>query len=461
MTFSFRFSQAQHVAWVCALAVTLTAAHAQDISSERLSNPLSLSQAYAHALEMDATLRATRAQTDAVNERVEQARAQLRPRVSFNASRFHNDLDRTQPNILGQTTTTPEKYYSSSQNLQVRQPLYRPALSWGVDVALAQKDDAQAMLAGEIQNLGVKVLEAYLQVLLAQDQEALLRRQEQLAIQQLQSAQKRFAGGQGIRTDIDEAQARIDLLATQQLQARQSRQTALLQLQSMTQQPVESVYSLDAEALDINGFMAQTPVFWMDKAQVSSPELQAMRARVASARMDVQRAQSSHQPAIDALLHISRSVSENVTSPRSAFTNRQIGLQLDMPLYAGGAVQSAVRQAMSEQTRLEETLEAARRDLNVRVQREWRGVTESVLRTNALMRAVASADQMVVSVKRSFEAGFRTVLDVLNAEQQAQQARRDLGEARLMYVASRMRLLALVGELDEQQIQWISRWFRP
>lgn len=460
MTFSFRSTQAQHAAWVCALAATITAAHAQEISSERPPNQLSLSQAYAHALERDATLRATRALTDGINERVEQARAQLKPRVSFNASRFHNDLDRTQSNILGQTTTTPEKYYSSSQNFQVRQPLYRPALSWSVDVALAQKADAQAMLDMEIQNLGVKVLEAYLQVLLAQDQETLLHLQEQLATEQLQSAQKRLAGGQGIRTDIDEAQARIDLLAAQQLQARQSKQTALLQLQSMTQQPVEAVYSLDAEALNINGFMAQTPVFWMDKAQASSPELQAMRARLESARMDVQRAQSSHQPTLDAILQISRSVSENVTSPRSAFINRQIGLQLDMPLYSGGATQSAVRQALAEQTRLEETLEAARRDLNVRVQREWHGVTESVLRTNALMRTVASAEQLVVSAKRSFEAGFRTVLDVLNAEQQAHQARRDLGEARLSYVASQMRLLALAGELDKQQIQRATRWFQ-
>jgi outer membrane protein/protease secretion system outer membrane protein len=211
----------------------------------------------------------------------------------------------------------------------------------------------------------------------------------------------------------------------------------------------------------INGFMAQTPDFWMDKAQASSPELQAMRARLESARMDVQRAQSSHQPTVDAVLQINRSVSENVTSTRRASTNRQIGLQFDMPLYAGGAVQSAVRQALAEQTRLEETLEAARRDLNVRVQREWRGVTESVLRTSALLRAVASADQVVVSVKRSFEAGFRTVLDVLNAEQQAQQARRDLSEARITYVVSRMRLLALVGELDGQQIQQASRWFQP
>ena len=362
---------------------------------------------------------------------------------------------------MGQTTSTQEKYYSNSQTLQLRQPLYRPALSWGVDLALTEQADAQALLAREVQTLGVKVLEAYVQALLAQDQETLLAQQRQLAVQQLQSAQQRLIGGQGIRTDIDEAQARLDMLAAQQLEARQTRETALLQLQSMTQQPVQAVYALHAEALDMHSFAAQTPAYWMDKAQANSPDIQALQARLEGARLDVQRAQTGHQPTIDALWQISRSVSDNVTATRSATTNRQIGLQLELPLYAGGAVQSAMRQALMEQTRQEALLEAARRELNMKVQREWRGITESTLRTHALVRAVASADQLVVSAKRSFEAGFRTVLDVLNAEQQAQQARRDLGEARLLYVASRLRLLALVGELDAKQLQRAERWFRP
>lgn len=457
-----------HLVGVCFSLAMLFAhtAHAQapGLGAEPLSTPalkLSLAQAYALALEQDATLRATQAQAEGVGERVEQARAQLRPRLSFSATRFHNDLDRSQPNLLGQTTSTQEKYYSNSQTLQLRQPIYRPALSWGVDVALTEQADAQALLAREVQTLGIKVMEAYVQVLLAQDQEALLAQQSQLAVQQLHSAQQRLIGGQGIRTDIDEAQARLDALAAQQLEARQSRETALLQLQSMTQQPVQAVYPLQPEALDTHSFAAHTPAYWMEQAQARNPDIQALQARLEGARLDVQRAQAGHRPTLDALWQISRSASENVTATRSITTNRQIGLQLELPLYAGGAVQSAVRQALKEQTRQEALLEAARRELGLKIQREWRGITESTLRIQAQRRAVASADQLVVSAKRSFEAGFRTVLDVLNAEQQAQQARRDLGEARLLYVASRLRLLALVGELDAQQLQTFDAWFQP
>jgi outer membrane protein/protease secretion system outer membrane protein len=156
---------------------------------------------------------------------------------------------------------------------------------------------------------------------------------------------------------------------------------------------------------------------------------------------------------------ITRSASENVTSPKSSYTNKQIGVQFNMPLYAGGAVQSAIRQALAELNRQEESLEAVRRDLQVKVQKEWRGITEGQRRTEALTKLVASSDQVVTSVRRSFEGGVRTVLDVLNAEQQAQQARRDLAEARYGLVMSHLRLLALAGQLDETQMAATSAWF--
>jgi len=459
------YIRAQAHMWLCgsALGLWVSLAQAQSVQAPAIEPKeavtLNLANAYAQALENDATLRAARAQTSGVVERLNQAKAQLYPNLSFNASRFKNDLSRTQPNFVGQPTTTEEKYFSYGQNLQLRQPLYRPQLGLGVDIARAQGAEAEAVLLREIQLLGVRVVEAYLQVLLAQESEALLVVQQQLAQQQLDAAQKRFEGGQGIRTDIDEAQARIDLLVARQLEASQTRQTALLQLQQMTQQPAKSVTGLVPHALETTGFVPHTSDHWMERARNISPEIVAARSRLDAARLEVKRAEANHKPTLDAIVQVGRSGSESVTATQSSYINRQVGLQFNLPLYAGGAVQSAVRQALAEQTRQEEMLEAAQRDLSLRVQREWRGVTEGALRIQAMDRAVLSADKVVVSVRRSFEAGVRTVLDVLNAEQQAQQARRDLGEARLGYVAARVRLQALAGELTTDQIQTVGNWF--
>ncbi len=447
-----------------ALAGCLWAAggHAQVVGNAPLTTdtaPLGLLQAYEAARLNDASLRSARAQADVVDERLVQARAQWRPNVSFTASRFKNDLTRTQPNALGKNVSQDENYFSESQSLQIRQPLYRPALDLGVNAARYQVADAQAVLAREEQSMGVRVVESYLQVLLAQDKLHLLTVQEKLVRQQVDAAQKRWDGGQGIRTDVDEAQARLDLLMAQTLEAQQTLQGTRLQLQVLIQQPVTHVRALVPALLNQPGFDAQDAAAWMQAAEETSPEIQALKARALAAAEEVKRAEAGHKPTLDGVVQVTRSLSETVTSPQSGYVNRQVGLQLNVPLYAGGAVQSAVRQALAEQRRLEEALESVRRDLSVRVQKEWRGVTEGMRRAQALERAVSSADQVVVSVQRSFEGGVRTVLDVLNAEQQAQQARRDLSEARYGYVASRLRLQALSGALDGERMQEADRWF--
>ena len=101
---------------------------------------------------------------------------------------------------------------------------------------------------------------------------------------------------------------------------------------------------------------------------------------------------------------------------------------------------------MAEKVRAEETLEALRRDLGVRVHKEFRGMTEGVLRVRALEQAVRSAEQMMRSTQMSLKAGARTQLDVLNAQQQYTLALRDLAQARFVYLMSKVRLSALAGD---------------
>jgi outer membrane protein/protease secretion system outer membrane protein len=149
---------------------------------------------------------------------------------------------------------------------------------------------------------------------------------------------------------------------------------------------------------------------------------------------------------VDAVAQWSNSGSENITRVNSRFENKTIGLQLNIPLYSGGYVNSTIRQAVAEQTRVEESLEALRRDLGVRVHKEYRGVSEGVMRVKALEQAARSAEQMMKSTQMSLSAGSRTQLDVLNAQQQFTLALRDLAQARLVYLLSRVRLASLVGD---------------
>jgi outer membrane protein/protease secretion system outer membrane protein len=123
-------------------------------------------------------------------------------------------------------------------------------------------------------------------------------------------------------------------------------------------------------------------------------------------------------------------------------------------------VNSTVRQALAEQDRVADTLEATRRDLAVRVHSQYRGVTEGVLKVQALEQAVRSAEQSVISNRRSYEAGARTLVDTLDAEQKRVSALRDLAQARYVYLLSRVRLLSLAGGPHTEVIDEINGWLK-
>ena len=407
---------------------------------------LDLQQAYDAAVANDATIRASRAGAAALRERLPQARSQLYPNVSFSAGRNYNDLTSEGRNQLGQPIKSETQYFSGNQVLQVRQPLFRPYLLAQVRQARAQVDSAEADLARDEQSLVVRVGEAYFEALLTRDQLALVLAQKQTYTTQVDAARKALAAGSGTRTDIDDAQARLDMTAAQELEARQNEDYTRRRLQTLTALDADELARLDEQR-----FVPQPPQpaavqDWIARAEAASPELQSLRAQAEAARQEIAKARAGHLPTLDAVAQWSRTSSDSVTSINQRYDNKTIGLQLQVPLFAGGYVNSTVRQAQAALTRAEELLEATRRDLGVRVHREFRGVTEGMLRIAALEQAVRSAEQAVQSGRKSQAAGVRTLLDVLNAEQQRTQALRDLAQARYLYLVSRLRLHALAGD---------------
>ena len=422
---------------------------------------LDLRQAYEAAYENDATIRAARAGAQASREKLPQARAQLRPNVSLNASRNHNDLTSKTQNFLGQPTRAENQYYSGSQTLSVRQPLYRPYLSALVRQAEAQVEDANAALERDEQTLVTRVGEAYFDALLAQDQVLLIEAQKTTYTTQLDAARKGLEAGTGTRTDIDEAQARLDLTLAQELEALQNVEYTRRRLESLMGQPVDVLAGLDVERFNPTVPVPGLVDAWVERAEQASPELQSLRAQLDAARMEVDKAQAGHKPTLDAVAQWSRSNSDSVTNVNSRYDNKSIGLQLSVPLYAGGYVSSSVRQAVAAQERAREALEAARRDLGVRVHREFRGMTEGVLRVKALEQAVRSAEQAVLSNQKSYQAGSRTAVDVLNAQQQKTTAQRDLAQARYLYLVSRLRLQALAGYDRQVSVAQVSSALLP
>ena len=422
---------------------------------------MDLLQAFEAAKTNDASIRASRAAADAGREHLPQARSQLLPNLSANMGENRNHLVSGVPNSLGQIQSSDTSYPSSNRTISLRQPLFRTYQMAQYRQAQAQVNDAESALAQDEQDLAVRVCGAYFEAMLTHEQLALVLAQRAAYSTQLAAAKQALSGGSGTRTDVDEAQARLDMNVASEIEARQSIDYTLRQLQSMVNQPISGLSKLNLARFTLADPQPNQVEAWIERVELNNRHLQSIKAQVEAARNEVDKAQSGHYPTLDAIAQWSRSQSENVLNVQSSYTNRALGLQLNVPLYSGGYVNSTVRQALANLERAEQLLEANRRDLAVNVHKEFRGVTENMAKIRALEQALRSADQLVLSNRKSLQAGSRTLVDVMNAEQQRMATLRDLAQSRFMYLISRIRLLALTGSADTDAVANINQVLMP
>ena len=429
-----------------ALALPIGAAHA-----------MSLSQAYQRALEHDAGLRAARAGLDASRERLPQARAQLRPQVQASWTRSHNDL--TVSPTASAAASTGSAYYSYSASVSLRQPLLNLPRYWSLQQARALVEEADHGFEKTRRDLLVRLAGAYVEALFAREQLRFADAQREQLRVVLDAARKGLAAGSGTRTDVDDAQARLDMAIADAFEARQYVDFSLRQLETLTGHAAESLPALRTPALGRLPEDAGVPSAWIDEAGRANPELRALQSRLQAAAREVQKVRAGHAPTLDGVLQWSDSANDNVTSLNRRFETTSVGVQLVIPIYQGGGVQSQVRQALAERERAAQTLEERRRQLELEVHREHRGITEGEARIRALEQAVRSAQTLVQSTRRSRSAGVRTLIDELNAEQQLSGLQRDLAQARLVYLMSVVRLHVLAGREPIEVVEAVSRVF--
>jgi len=460
------------------LAVCTAASHSETQTPENLSSEstarvlglttgtlspplatLGLLDAWRLAVDNDPKLRAAGAEASAGRERFPQAKSQLLPNISASAARSNNNVDRDF-DVLGQTVSSRSNYISKNESLTLRQPILREQQRVGIRQASFQVDDSEAMLELEIQNAAVRVATAYFELMQARDQAQLLETQSQFLQSRLNAAGRAIASGTGTRTDLDDAQARFDLNRAQRLEATQAIQARRRQLQAIVNRPIGELSSLDPGRLDLTPPMPSTAEAWVLLANDGSPELKSARARLEAAIEAVNQAQAGHYPTVDAIAQWQRSRNEMISQPQTGYRNSSIGLQINLPLYSGGYTESTVRQARAQQGRFSELLEATQLDLGVRIHTEYNAITEGIDRIKALEVAARSADVALDSARKSVLAGVRSSLDVLNAQQQRMQVLSVLAQARYGLLLARIRLLSLVGRIDESALAQIGESLR-
>jgi outer membrane protein len=421
-----------------------------------------LVQIYHEAVANDPTLASARATWLATQENVPQARANLLPSVTLAANatetNFYERLH-TDP-AVSVTQNFPQYQYTVTAS----QPLYRKQNVVALDQARQTLSQSDYVLSSAQQDLIIRVAQAYFDVLLARFTIELTESQKAAVSENLAQAKRNFEVGTATITDTNDAQAKYDQITAQEIAARNDFDNKVAALRAIIGRQPKELRRFEAKydpqpptpnALDV----------WIDAALHDNSQVRIAQSNYDIAVLEVDRQRAGHYPTLDLVASFNQGYAGAGTQVTiSSFVANdtrqgQIGVQLNVPLYLGGSIESKVRQAVAGQEKARQDLEAARRAAELLAQTAFTGVTSGAAQISAFKQALVSAQVSYDSTKLGLEVGVRTNLDVLNQQQQVYQTRFNLAQSYYNFILSSLKLKQAVGTLSEADVEEVNRAF--
>jgi outer membrane protein len=412
-----------------------------------------LSETYELALQNDPVLKQAQANQLATGESRPQSIARLLPNIAANGlsswDRLHNkkspDTDYRGPS---------QEYWSNAFNIKLTQPLFH----WDYWIQLSQSDNqiaqAEADYQAVQQKLMVRTTEAYFNVLSAQDTAELIQAEKQSISRQLDQAKQRFEVGIIAITDVYEAQAGYDEATAKEIEAvhdLENKKEALREIIGDNEVQLNSLGStlplLKPEPANIAD--------WSTSAETNNFNIVSAfnKAEFSRKSIDVQRA--GHLPQLDMVASYMGS-DDNSTSGFRGDT-QSVGVQLNVPIFEGGAVNSRTRQASYQYEAAKENLIAVKRAVKREVIDAYNGVLSNIGRVEALKTAVTSAENALAASEVGFEVGTRTMVEVLAQQRNLYRAKRDFYRSRYDYLINSIKLKQASSNLTQNDLEQINR----
>ncbi len=439
------------VAWLLMGLALCTASRAADLLS-----------IYRDALAADAVLAAARASYQAGQEKLPQGLSGLLPAVTLSGNTLYNDRDLQFRGVIPGAASGAARFNSNNLALTATQPLFRMQNWITFEQARNQVSQAETVFLLASQDLILRVAQAYFDILLAESNVTLAAAQKTAFAEQLAQAKRNFEVGTATITDANDAQARHDLAASQEIAAGNELEIRRQTLRQITGRLPPALAGLSAAFVPV----APTPnnmEAWVDQAANSSLPVRIAQATLAIAGQEVARNRGGHLPTLDAVASYAETGQGAGIQGGVGFdsTTKYIGLQLAVPLYQGGAVSSRVREALANQEKARQDLENARRTAALNTRAAFLNVANGVAQIKALNAALISSQSSLASSKLAQEVGVRTQVDVLNAQQQLISTRRDYAQATYSYAVNVLKLKAAAGALAEDDIAYVNQWLGP
>lgn len=423
-----------------------------------LAHGATLLDVYRDARDYDAQYAAARYALEAGREALPQGRAGLLPVIGATANGNRNDITANVSN------TPPEKnlnYKSHGWTVSLTQPLFRWD-RWATykqgDVRVAQ---AEAQFVQARQDLILRATQAYFDAIQAKVVLSAAQANRKAINEQLEEAKKSFEVGTKTVVEVHNAQARYDLAYAQEIVAENELAVKRQQLHLVTGKDYSDIGPLKQGAV----LPAPQPASedkWASSAEQDAPAVQVAATQLQIQDWEISKQRAGHLPSLDLVASKGDSYqASSVTNPGGSTDLRStvVGLQLSLPLFAGGAVSSAVTQAAALKEKAAADLDNARRSSALLARQSYLGVSAGLAQVKALEAALVSSQSALDSNKLGFEVGVNTNIDVLNALSQYYTTRQSLVKARLDTLTALLKLKSSAGILAEDDVQAVSALF--
>lgn len=415
-----------------------------------------LSDLHRAALARDPAVAAAQAQWRGAQERVFQARAAFGPVAAFSANHSYTRY-REAPDL------NLRPFRSGQMALQVTQPLLQLGLFPALDIALLQQDQAGATLQQAQADAGQRVVEAVFDLLKARDALQLAQAQRVAVDEQLRSAQRGQRVGTAPMTDVREAEARADAVTAQLASAEVEldlRRQVLAELSGLEAPTLTTLALADERLPELPG--ASLPA-WLLQAQDLSPQVRQARQALETAEAEVRKAWHGHAPSAE--LTLSHAISADTGTVTSVLPRRgdstTVGVNVNIPLFAGGATQSKVVEAMAQRDKARSELEGVRRNVNLAVRQAFAAALAATSQARSLDTALRSQDVVLRAQRRAYEVGLKVNSEVLDAQSRLFEVRRDLARARYEAWVAHSKLKSLAGPLAEADLAQLDALLVP
>lgn len=408
---------------------------------------VSLMDVYRQALDKDPEIAVQRLNQESAAVQVKSGLSNLLPSVNANAGWSASSSCNAAAGSDYQLSPDFDNCQSTTAGVSVSQNLFALAAIDAYDALKLNASRVEIQTESAMQDLMVRVAEAYLNVLRAQDARDSIASQLAAVERQFEQTEQRYEVGLVTITDVMDAQATLDETRVALIQARNSADIALQNLSILTGETPDAIMTL-GDNLPIEMPADGGVDEWIEFALANHPDVLAAERGLASGEKELRARRNNRLPVLSASASVNYSDDPTDGLDFDEKLGSQVALNLTIPLYTGGATQADILTSGLNNNIAEQNLELLKRSISVQVANLYRQVQSDVQNIQAQQQVVASRQSALEATEVGYEVGTRNIVEVLNAQQALFQARQAYSEARYNYVFDRLQLKKAAGQLS-------------